>query len=332
LANGLLRLTGLTFPFDLREKVTVVSPFFLKRPLLSQIFALLLAFCVFTGFARSSLESRPRWLREGVYARYEFPSGGITFSNGTWKHVNFEAALQWECVDLEGGVAKLNISLYLNETLLSALVYVDLTSRDVTLPNGTYLGKTMLWLPANPAQDKLFELNKNQTARVQIRTQTDTCQGLQRYFEAEGEDLSIGGSYDLDTGVLIWTDWEYEPELLAFDIVDVGYHGSSGITATNIDLGPREWLFEILRNIPFILPIVGFALVSIFLYRRRRLKKRQRKQLPTKNQCNQTRFMWTAQSRSRRKQVARKYASKTLTTKLVMFSIFARASINLYTI
>lgn len=169
-------------------------------------------------------------------------------------------------MNVEGNRAEVNISISFNNTKFTALVYVDTANRSVTLLNGTDVGTTYLWVPANPNPDE-----------VKILGTMATPQGQQKAF------LEGNGDYDLDTGVLIHSDFVDEPTLLAVGIVRPGFYGTSGIfSATNIDLGPREWLPEIIMAIPYVLPVVAFIIVLIFLFRKRQEKSRRQRALAAK--------------------------------------------------
>lgn len=218
----------------------------------------------------------PAWLEESIYAKYEFESSSIHFINGTWIFSKSQTAFRWECISIKGNVAELNISVMSKgegQTIqLSTPVYVNMENRDVRLLDGTFIGKTFLWLPANPTYNKTVILTNNITAKVRVGGWMATCQGAQKSFWAE--NYTAGGGYDLDTGILIQSTLNREPTLLALGIMDLG--GVLSVTATNIDLGPREWLPEIIMLVPFFLPIIAFLIIFILLLRRRKqIKKRQ---------------------------------------------------------
>jgi len=223
----------------------------------------------------------PIWFRKGVFARYEFSSSTFIFTNGTWfKHDGSEAIFQWNCTDIKQGSAEINVSITFGQYTLSTLVYVNLDDRNVTLPNGAYLGKTYLWLSATPPDGGKLEITDENTAVVRYLGAMGTSQGFQKVYEARNG--SAGGFYDLDTGLLTQSHFTNEPALLALNISDPGYYGSSGITATNIDLGPRELLIEIIFDLPFVLPIIAFVLVLAVVLRQLRKRAKRKKILGKK--------------------------------------------------
>jgi len=237
----------------------------------------------------------PIWMGVGKYAEYAFESVGIWFLNGTI--VDFEdetsAVFRWKCVDLNDTEAKFVIEItYTGEKQkirLSSEVYINLASRGVMLPNGTYLGKTRLWLPAYPTQDEDIILWDHPLVYGKVIDvgggMTGTPQGSQRIFIVEasgaicGRSWDIGGFYDIDTGVAIDPSLDCEPTLLALGIVDPRRSGIIRFSDTNIDLGPRDLWPEILDFIIFATPAAILIAVSILLYRRRKRKGRRRPEI-----------------------------------------------------
>jgi len=217
------------------------------------------------------------WLKEGVYARYEFESGGIIFSNGTWEHSDSHAVFEWRCVSFEGEMAKLNVSIRFDHTIqFSTHVYVNVETRNVTLLDGTYVGKNWLWLPANPSKNETLRLEDNTTIKVDTGGSAPTCQGTQKCFFI----MNRGTTYDLDTGILVSSGFTGEPILRALNISDIT--GVAYFAATNIDLGPREWLIDLLYAIPFTLPFIAFIIIFAFLLHKRQQKKKRKMALKTK--------------------------------------------------
>jgi len=230
-------------------------------------FLLLLIVLIPVLVIRSAEGSSPVWLKEGAYAKYELDSNQATF--------------RWACAKVEGNTAELNVTYTSSggaqTTRHSALVHVDTETRDVTLLNGTSVGKTLLWLPANPTQGKTIALSDKLTATVRIPGGWMlTPQGYQKMFMAENWTVDFSAEYDLDTGVLISLfSWSEEATLRALNMT-LG-PGSTKFVETNIDLGPREWWPEIGRALPILLPVVAFALIFIFLLYR--LMKRRRRMI-----------------------------------------------------
>lgn len=213
---------------------------------------------------------------KGAYARYEFESTTFIFSNGTWyKHGSQKVIFQWNCTDITQGNAELNVSLTYGQNMLSTLIHVNVEDRNVTLANGAYVGKTFLWLSANPAEGENVEITDGKSANITYEGFMSTCEGFQNFYRAV--DGFIGGSYDSDTGLLIQSDFAQEPALLALNISEPGYYGSSGITATNIDLGPAELLPQIVTMLPFVLPIVAFIVIFALIVRRWRNRTKRKK-------------------------------------------------------
>ena len=238
------------------------SFFFLNSRLLAKFSPVFILFLIVISGIQLALSSSPTWLKEGVYVEYEFKSGDIRFLNGTWISDKFQAAFRWECINIKGDIATLNVSVIFNGEMqtiqLSTIVYVDRQNRNVTLLNGTDIGKTLLWTPINI------------TAKIEAGWAA-TCQGAQKFFWTDGR------GYESDTGILIYLILSGEPALLALGVKDLDFvRVAPSITATNIDLGPREWLPEIILSLPYILPVIAFFIIFIVLLRRRVQRKKRK--------------------------------------------------------
>lgn len=221
-----------------------------------------------------TLSVSPSWFKEGAYIEYRFSSGSIDFLNRTRLSPFFsETTFRWECTGIDGDIARLNVSIAFkgeSSTLKSStLVCVNAENRDTKLLNGTYLGKTSLWKPANPAP--------NET--VSVGGWIATCQGAQKCFWS-------GGGYDYDTGILLQSHFQGEATIRALNISDPGAFGVTSFAATNIDLGPREWLPEIVMAVPYMLPFIVFAAIFVFVFRRRQRTKRRKKALKSKDKTD----------------------------------------------
>jgi len=227
----------------------------LERKILTWI---LLFFLVFPLLATPLSSGSPSWLKKGAYVKYGSSS----------------TAFRWECIDIDGNMAELNWSYSVNDTILrSAVVRIDIQNRTTYLSNGTYLGKTVLWLPADPVQDEMIEVSDNNSYKAEVRGWVFTIQGAQKIFYF----YRISGFWDLDTGILLEADDDQ-----AFAAAGFPSFQGFKIVETNIDLGPREWLPEIIYALPYLLPIIAFLVVFIFLLRRSQRKKKQREMLMSK--------------------------------------------------
>jgi hypothetical protein len=177
---------------------------------------------------------------------------------------------------MKGDIAVLNLSLSLNETApLTTQVFVDTLSREVSFSNGTVIGQTLLWLPANPVTNETILLTNKVAVTAEVSGWSATCQGGQLVFLAVNDTLFIGGFYDLDTGILVQPFSRDEPMLIAFNISDLG--GIPYLAATNIDLGPRYWLPDLLALAPYLLIAAGLGATFIYVLRRQEKSRKKRK-------------------------------------------------------
>lgn len=263
------------------------------KKLLKLLCLLLLGILVFSNSPCALATAYPIWFREGVFVEYAFETYSIDFLNGTFLILDGkgEGFFRWECIKLEGDLATINVSIILSAKNLlinwSTTLYVNVTSRYTSLPNGTRIGVTRLWLPSNPNignEILLVDINQDEISGeiTEIGSgQVATPQGGQKYFSIFGEGVVLGhnvtlmDSYDLDTGVLIEGWLEAEPATV---VMGVWGEFLMRIHDTNINLGPRELWPEILRFIIFTAPLVFFVLIFILVYRQR--SKRRSRNIP----------------------------------------------------
>lgn len=228
----------------------------------------------------------PPWLKPGKWVEYKSRLYSLSFLNGTKvsSDSGFKTVLRIECLTVKVDTAEMNVTLeaMTQNIYLSAKVYVD-ADRNVTLPGGKYVGKTFLWLPRNPKQGENLTLTDSETANAHVGGYTATCQGYQKCFLVDTlKTYWIDGLYDLDTGILVdgtflKGSYTAEATMLALNISRV-LSDSLELADTNIDLGPREWLYEIIDLIPLFLPLMAFMLILIYMLHRRR---RRRKKMST---------------------------------------------------
>lgn len=233
----------------------------------------------------------PIWMKEGVFVQYEFKSIGIIFQNRTSIHFEPKASVtwRWECTGLDDDLATLNVSInYIGEKktlFLSKEIKVNTINRKVFLSNGTLIGTTHLWAVANPVDGEeivVWDVPPDKiVAVVEIgEAWSNTPQGGQKIYDLNGKgqindhDAYFRTSHDFDTGIMIDGVIANEATLYALDISSLLPDDRFLFTDTNIDLGPRELLPEILGLLPIILVIILFISVLVILYYRRRKRRR----------------------------------------------------------
>ncbi|WNZ28344.1 MAG: hypothetical protein IAX21_06620 [Candidatus Bathyarchaeota archaeon] len=273
----------------------VIIVFFLMILVLSDVFLLFNSPVVYALGKKSTFSNqttfktinafKPLWMQNGVYVEYAIKDPTVFFMNSTIQ--NFESGIvatwKWECVALEANVATLNVSLHVDSErgfTISDDFLVNVRTREVFFMNGTAIGATFLWAPANVIDGEelvLWDaLTEKVTANVRTSMTTKTLQGYQQMFilmidgRMCGINLVIARMYDHNTGILIGGALEDEAILVAMNIRRVS--GSFSMIATNIDLGPRELLPEMLSHIPFVAVVVGIGMVVFFAHLKRRRK------------------------------------------------------------
>jgi hypothetical protein len=245
---------------------------------------ILLMFCVLvvSGFAQSSVFA-PIWMKLSAYAEYSFGEGFRFLSDKT--SVKYEGGTyRWECIELTGTVAKLNLTLSFNEgdsvTQFSAEALVDTLNRSAYSLDGTLLGTTHLWLESNPDNGEevvLWDLPPDKIVG-KINTFagfTETPQGKQESYLVTGNgtinnNTALFSIYcNMNTGILtMGLPWN-EATLSA---LNTGLINMMTLTDTNIDLGPSSNEFDFGALLPPALIVVAFVFIFVTVYRRRRKK------------------------------------------------------------
>jgi hypothetical protein len=257
----------------------------------------------FSMSASSSSIYAPVWLRPNIYAEFAFDEGSLMFLNSSRPSgidvLNFiDGSYRWECIELNETMSKLKLTLRFveierngraseqNATLeINTYVFVDIFSRAIYLENGTSIGTTNLWLPANPsAEDEIvlwdlppdrvaFKIDENSNFKV------ETPQGLQRGFsihrmgQVGNRNKAFTVTCDFDTGVMV-DGLKEDITLSALGVRNLFQKGRSVFVATNIDLGPSETPLD--NRLIFTIIAIPIAFLVIFLAVYKRLRKKRR--------------------------------------------------------
>lgn len=234
----------------------------------------------------------PIWIKISAYAEYRINIPILFFANGTmWQYENSSLTYRWACLELNGSTAKLEISLYSNEhpenLTLSSIIFVDIITRSVFLPNGSSMGLTRLWLPKDPTEGQEIVLWDQPPDRIvgTVKTGggseasiTQTPQGKQRIFIIGGNGILNGQQtfimpliYDFSTGLLLQGPLRFDPTLQVLGVKEL--LGGVCLEDTNIDLGPPETSFDISKLIPVIAIVAAFLIAAVSIYRRCRRRE-----------------------------------------------------------
>ena len=285
------------------------------RKFLVSVLILCLCASFFIPIATARDAFAPSWLKEGAYVKYEgyLPGttdlGGLAFfnlSNSKFAGTNYtlpgqkidayldtnSSILTWRCVSVNDTMAKLQVTLdfvgtsaYYNASSdevsvqRTAEVYVDLYTRGVYNVNGTFLGTTHLWLPANPnnGQEIIVWEEGSETITTPV---TVSEQGKQYTFRTgssvtiKNNPLMLGLTYDLDTGLGVSENggqiFYWDPIFASVGIVS----GAVGmVSETNIDLGPEHSEINWNQTLHYaIIPIAVVLLVATLLIKRKKKK------------------------------------------------------------
>lgn len=258
----------------------------------SVIMALLISFVfsslVVSGFAQSSVFV-PIWMKEGAYVEYSFDEG-LRYPYGNKTAVKYESGTyRWECIELTGTIAKLNLTLsYIEKdgvTQFSATVLVDAVNRSVYGLDGTLFGNTQLWLESNPTNGQEVVLWDVPPDKIVTKVNAKpvisrTPQGKQEMYQITangtiGDKLRVfNPCCDMSTGLMVFGLLWSEGTLRA---LNKGLMSGVTMSDTNIDLGPSTEAFDFGALLPIILIVVAFIAVFITIYWKRHKKHKTKK-------------------------------------------------------
>lgn len=204
--------------------------------------------------------------------------------------------------ELEDSTGIFQVTLEIGQYSSTLSLRVDLETRDVYLLNGTYLGKTIFWIPPCKKGERfpyVGQANSTIFATAYNVLSLSTPQGVQDILFVDASEhqgrgyIGIIGNevitpaeaqsirhfsprinlYDADTFIMIEGDIEQDAFLSAFGIVYFS-GGDFKLVYTNIDLGPQN-LIGVFTGILllFVLPSVVVASVIAYYLRFRRKKK-----------------------------------------------------------
>ncbi len=283
--------------------------------------------------AQSSSLLAPIWMKEGTYVNYDLTPKGTSYTNGVLdtsksvyvyfinstdstaiKHNNVTSVtLRWECIQLSGNMATLNVTYTINSDLpsdnfyTSAIVDVNTASRSVYLQNGTLIGTTNLWLPSSPAEGQevvLWDMPPDKiTANVAAKLPngdniwtSQTPQGAQTAFQLanvagtiDGKDFSFAGDFTITgpsrvgdfMGIGMGT-YEYDTGLmLAGDLrvdpmpttLGINLYDSFNSITTNVDLGPTLTMID-WNYVLSLAAVVGAVVIVAVIMVLRRLRRK----------------------------------------------------------
>lgn len=277
----------------------------MKRLHVNWVSTIILVFVIFFSFSphcfSGSNSSPPTWLKKGVYAKYTFPSGHLFLANPTARYgidsIDFsDGMFRWECVDLVEDFAKLKLTVEYVETRkngedleepiprnLSTEVDVNTFNRGLYLQNGSLVGTTTLWLPANATLDTVITIWDVPPDKVTIKPTNTTSlgmspQGTQPALKISsfangtinGKNISLHGLWDLNTGVMLSQVMEHEAAFTALNITD--WIANGVFEDTNIDLGPPNKNPEDPRLLMLISIPAVFVILSVLIFNHKRKK------------------------------------------------------------
>jgi hypothetical protein len=239
---------------------------------------LLFSVLIFSGHSQSSVFA-PIWMKEGAFLEFSFDAG-IWYPSNEPPGEHYESGtFRWTCLELNGTVAKLNLTLKFNTEngvkQRSGFALVDTINRSVYSLDGTHLGSTQLWLESNPADGSKIILWDSPPDKIWGNVETnrigETSQGNQESYKVTGNGTINNNTAvfnlrcDMNTGLMIrglmWNE-------AVFRSMNTGLMSSVIISDTNIDLGPSTDTFDINTVIPIVLIGVAFVLIFVTIYKR----------------------------------------------------------------
>lgn len=192
--------------------------------------------------------------------------------------------------DLNGSTGLFKVTLTVGPYNSTKNLLIDLLTKQVTLPDGTPLGQTTIWIQPCKVGDRIPFVGQGNTtvfAKASDVSFRDTVQSVQDcivldvsehqwkgyvgvYFNLsppETQTIKFFNPrinyYDADTFIMIEGDIDEDALLSAFGIA--GFFGRSfKLTSTNIDLGPPNLLMTLLRLLPYLVPLTIFLIAIIY--------------------------------------------------------------------
>ncbi len=244
-------------------------------------FTLLLISSILSApIARPHLTPRPAaatgfqpypWLRKGAYFVYDVRYEQISTS---------KYLVRWEVLGVRGDVAVVRVTLL--NTSASAVAEVRLSTREV-LVGGRVFGVTYMFferLPSREGEIKFLAYYRGRVIEALARVTgvssagyKSTPYGRQRaYLVVAINPIILDLIYDFDTGILLEGLWEAGYEEAFLKLVGLGHMGYCRLLKTNVDLGPVDVFYELMRFVVDNLPLILFAValaVSLAIMRRR---------------------------------------------------------------
>jgi hypothetical protein len=267
------------------------------------VFAAFLVLSVYFIGVASADQFSPTWLKEGIYVKYTTDQVGYAYLANNSHPLGsdtlsfWNATFGWRCISINDTVAKLAVILnYVGKELngislgnatlqLTSEVYVDLSTRAVYDLNGSLLGTTHMWVPANPSEDQDVVVWDVPPDKVVLPAKCNdvwflTIQGKQDGFSLEGT-ATINGKprnflllCDQDTGLMVDGSFEWDPILTGAGVNALLLNGLVLLSDTNIDLGstydPTNWSIIITFA---ILPLLAFIVLFVAFYKRMRKRR-----------------------------------------------------------
>ncbi|MEM2100618.1 MAG: hypothetical protein QXP45_04720 [Thermoproteota archaeon] len=193
--------------------------------------------------------------------------------------------------DINNSLGFFKVTLRIGSYSSTRELFVNLTTRQVTLPDGTLLGKTIIWIPPCGLEDRIPYVGQGNStvfAKAKDIFPADTIQGVQDVLtlstenETEVESLSTDNIptplevqsvkhffprtnyYDADTFIMIDGDIDEDAFLSAFNIVGFFMGERFVLKSTSIDLGPQNLFVAFFRLLPYIILVTTILVIIAY--------------------------------------------------------------------
>jgi hypothetical protein len=194
--------------------------------------------------------------------------------------------------DINNSLGFFKVTLRIGSYSSTRELFINLTTRKVTLPDGTLLGQTIIWIPPCGLEARIPYVGRGNLtvfAKAEDVFPADTVQGVQDVLalrtenETEAESLSTNNIpapsevqsvkhffprtnyYDADTFIMIDGNIDEDAFLSAFNIVGFFMGERFMLKSTNVDLGPPNLLITLLRLLPYII-LVAIILAAMIYF------------------------------------------------------------------
>lgn len=194
--------------------------------------------------------------------------------------------------EVSNSLGLFKVSLKIGSYYQTRELLVNLTTRQVTMLDGTPLGQTIIWIQPCSLGDRIQYVGQGDSAvfaRVKESLNEDTVQGVQDvyslYIGGEEVELVISSNntllnplnsqsikyfiprvnyYDADTFIMVRGTIDQDAFLSAFNIIMFSFLEEFRLVYTNVDLGPQNLFIFLFKSLPYIILVTTILIITTY--------------------------------------------------------------------